>query len=295
MRRTWHAVGVALLLLSAGGARPASAVDPQTPPGGSEPAKGAVAENVPGRASAPAASQKVQPPLIAAQVDRMMRDTSDYLKAAQQLSFHAEITYDDLLPTGQKIQLAASYDVAVRRPDRVYTEYWGDVGGRRFWYDGKTITLYDPTVGVYASEAAKPTIDATLEHLIKVLGFTPPLSDLMTSDPYATLRKNVLFGFDVGATQVDGVRCHQFAFVERDIDWQIWIEDGTQWVPRKIVITYKSVPGAPQFSAVLSGWDFATRPPDALFIPQLPDGAERISFLATAAAGKKQIGGGKTK
>ena len=57
----------------------------------------------------------------------------DYLKAAQQLSFHADITFDDLLPTGQKIQLAADYDVAVRRPDRVYTEYWGDAGARRFW------------------------------------------------------------------------------------------------------------------------------------------------------------------
>lgn len=292
MRRKGNAVGVVLLLVSAAGAWSVSAADPQTAPGGSEPA---AAASAPGKESAPAVSQKVQAPIIAAEVDRMMRDTSDYLKAAQQLSFHAEINHDDLLPTGQKVQLAASYDVAVRRPDRVYTEYWGDVGGRRFWYDGKTITLYDPDLGVYASEPARPTIDATLEHIIKVLGFTPPLSDLMTSDPYATLRKNVLFGFDVGATQVEGVRCHHFAFVERDIDWQIWIEDGTQWVPRKIVITYKSVPGAPQFSAVLSGWDLATRPPDALFTPQVPDGAERISFLATAAAGKKQTGGGKTK
>jgi hypothetical protein len=295
MRRNRHAVWMILLLLvSASGARTESASYAQTAPGGSGPAKGAAAPTAE-KGSAPAAPQKIQTPAVAAQADRMLRDASDYLKAAQQLSFHAEITHEDLLPTGQKIQLAASYDVAVRRPDRVYTEYWGDAGGRRFWYDGKTITLYDPTLGVYASEPAKPTIDTTFEHIIKVLGFTPPLSDLMTSDPYATLRKNVLFGFDVGSTQVEGVRCHHLAFVERDIDWQVWIEDGTQWVPRKVVITYKSVPGAPQFSAVLSDWDFATRPPDALFTPQLPPGADRISFLAAAEAGKKQTSGGKTK
>jgi len=46
------------------------------------------------------------------------------------------------------------------------------------------------------------TIDATLEHLITVLGFTPPLSDLMTSDPATTLRRNVLYGFYVGPTHV---------------------------------------------------------------------------------------------
>jgi hypothetical protein len=53
-----------------------------------------------------------------------------------------------LLPTGQKIQLGAAYAAAVRRPDRLYTEYWGDAGARRFWYDGKTITLFDPALGV---------------------------------------------------------------------------------------------------------------------------------------------------
>ena len=241
------------------------------------------------KASAP------QKPEIDPQADRLLREAGDYLKAAQQLSFHAAITYDDLLPTGQKIELAADYDVAVRRPDRVYTEYWSDTGGRHFWYDGQTVTLYDPGLGVYASEPAKPTIDATLEHLNTELGFTPPLSDLMTSDPAATLRKNVLFGFHVGLTYVDGVRCHHLAFVERDIDWQVWIEDGTRRTPRKVVITYKSIPGAPQYAAVLSDWDFATRPPDSLFIPQLPAGADRISFLATAKAAKVAPAGGKTK
>jgi hypothetical protein len=259
------------------------------------------AQSSPGGAAAappqkgvPSAPQMTIPtPAVSAQADKMLREASDYLKAAQQLSFHADVVYDDLLPTGQKLQLAAAYDVAVRRPDRVYTEYWGDGGARRFWYDGKTVTLYDPDLGVYASEPAKPTIDATLDHLIKVLGFTPPLSDLMTSDPAAALGTNVLYGFYVGVTQVEGVRCHHLAFVEKNIDWQVWIEDGTQWVPRKLVITYKTIPGAPQFAAVISDWDFATRPPDALFTPQLPPDASRISFLTAGAAGKAAATGGK--
>jgi hypothetical protein len=253
-------------------------------------------------AAARAAEEQARPtgetpakPVVSPEADRILRDMGDYLKEAKQLSFHAEITHDDLLPTGQKIQLSASYDAAVRRPDRVYGEYWGDGGGRRFWYDGKTVTLYEAGLNLYASEPAGPTIDATLTHLIEVLGFTPPLSDLMTSDPAATLRRNVLFGFRVGETQVGGVRCQHLAFVERDIDWQIWIADGTQWVPRKLVITYKTLPGAPQFSAFFSDWDLATRAPDALFTPQLPAGAEKISFLSAAAKGKSPITEGKAK
>jgi hypothetical protein len=275
---------------SIGAALFATAILTLSPVHAQAPAGNATAE-VERQAKAPAP----QEPAIDPQADRLLREAGDYLKAARQLSFHAAITFDDLLPTGQKIELAAEYDAAVRRPDRVYTEYWGDAGSRRLWYDGQTVTLYDPVLGVYASEPAKPTIDATLHHLITVLGFTPPLSDLMTSDPAATLRKNVLFGFYVGLTYVGGTRCHHLAFVERDIDWQVWIEDGVQPVPRKVVITYKSIPGAPQFSAVLSDWDFATRPPDSLFIPQLPPGADRISFLATAKTAKGASIGGKTK
>lgn len=253
---------------------------------------GAQTSKAPATGGAPGTTPSARP-VVAPEAERILRNMGAYLKEAKQLGFRAAITHDDLLPTGQKIQLGADYEAVVRRPDRVYTDYRGDGGGRRFWYDGKTITLYDPSVNVYGTEPAKATIDATLAHLIAALGFTPPLSDLMTSDPSATLLEHVLYGFYVGATHVDGTRAHHLAFVERDIDWQIWVEDGTQWVPRKLVITYKSIPGAPQFTAVFSDWDLATRPPDALFTPQVPADADRISFLSTAGKARSTSGGAK--
>jgi len=240
-----------------------------------------------GSRSPAAGADQPQNPTIAPEADRLLRDMGDYLKAAPQLSFHAEITHDDTLPTGQKLQLGASYETAVRRPDRVFTEYVGDMDSRRLWYDGKTVTIYDPMLDLYATAPGQGSIDTTVAHLNKELGFAPPLSDFMTSDPGATLRKKVLFGFVVGRAEVDGTSCQHLAFVEQDIDWQLWIEDGTRVLPRKLVITYKRLPGAPQFSAVLSDWDLATRPPDSLFVAQTPATASRIEFL-TAANAKSQ-------
>ena len=223
-------------------------------------------------------------PAVAPEADRLLRDMGEYRKAAPQLSFHAEIAHDDLLATGQKLQLGATYQAAIRRPDRVFTEYVGDVDARRLWYDGKTVTLYDPMLNVYAAEPGKGPIDTTVAHLTKQLGFSPPLSDLMTSDPAGTLRKSVLYGFVVGPSEVDGTTCQHLAFVEQNIDWQIWIEDGTRVLPRKLIITYKRLPGAPQFTAVLSDWDLATRPPDSLFVAQPASSATRIEFLTAANA-----------
>jgi hypothetical protein len=231
-------------------------------------------------------------PVIGQQADRLLRQMSDYLKVANQFSFHADIVYDDLLPSGQKIQLAASDDVLIRRPDRIYAEFQGETGDKRFWYDGKTITLYDSRHHVYGTEEAPPSIDAMLDHLAKVIGFAPPISDLAYSDPYAVLTQNVKYGFYAGMNQIGGERCHHLAFQEKLIDWQIWIEDGTQLVPRKLVITYKTLPGAPQFMAVFSRWDLVTPAPDGMFTAYLPSGAARITFLTMA---NKQTKGGEAQ
>jgi hypothetical protein len=236
-------------------------------------------------------NEVTQTAVIGPQADRFLRQMSDYLMASKQLSFHAEIAYDDLLPSGQKLQLGASHDVLVRRPDRTYAEFQGERGGKRFWYDGKTITLYDVTHDFYATEQAPSTIDGMLDHIMNVYGFSPPLSDLIYSDPYAVLTQNVQYGFYAGTVQVDGERCHHLAFQEKKIDWQIWIEDGTQCVPRKVVITYKTLPGAPQFTAVLSHWDLAAPAPDGMFTANLPPGADRIRFQPSAAPEKKGKGG----
>jgi hypothetical protein len=220
-------------------------------------------------------------PVVGPRTDKLLRAMGDYLKTAKQFSFHAEITFDDMLPSGQKIQYSASNDIAVHRPDRVYAESQRDQGNMRFWYDGKNITLQNDSNGVYAEVPVPAVIDAALDHLMEKYGFSPPLVDFIYQDPYNTLIENVEFGFYVGLHNVAGIRCHHLAFVQKNIDWQIWIEDGKQMVPRKLTITYKNEPESPQFTAVLSEWDLDARLPEALFNANLTSTAnfEKIEFL----------------
>jgi len=234
------------------------------------------------------AVKSVMTPIINPQADKLLREMGEYLKSAQQFSFQAEITFDDVLPSGQKIQFGATEDLAVRRPNGVYIEYRGDVGVKRFWYNGEAITLFDPDKNVYATEKAPAKLDEAADYVMKAFGFSPPLVDLLYSDPYQVLIAKAQFGLYVGMSMVDGQRCHHLAFVDKYIDWQIWIEDGKQLVPRKLLITYKTIPGAPQFTAVLSDWDFATRLPDALFATTLPAGAKKIQFVKMAKSLEKK-------
>jgi hypothetical protein len=111
------------------------------------------------------------------------------------------------------------------------------------------------------------------------LGFSPPLSDLLYRNPYRTLRDNLQYGFDLGMNSVAGRSCHSLGFVEKDIDWQIWIDPGPQLTPCKLVITYKTQPSQPQFTAVFTDWDFSPRIAAPVFTPGVPPGLEKVPFV----------------
>ncbi len=67
---------------------------------------------------------------------------ASYIGSAEQFTFHAHITFDHVLPSGQKLQFSAIADVPLRRPGGLYVEWSGDLGDRQFWYDGKSATSY---------------------------------------------------------------------------------------------------------------------------------------------------------
>jgi hypothetical protein len=92
-------------------------------------------------------------PVVAEQADRLLKQMSDYIGSADQITFHADINFDHVLPSGQKLHFSATEDVALRRPGRLYVEWHSDLGDRQFWYDGKSITLYDPAVVTHRSTA----------------------------------------------------------------------------------------------------------------------------------------------
>ena len=189
-------------------------------------------------APAPAAT-----PALGAEAARLLKEMSDYVGSAKEFTFRAEIAFDRVLASGQKVQYSVREDVAFERPGHLAIDYSGELGDRRFWYDGRTVTLYDPGTPFYATEPAPPDIDAALQKISTELNFLPPLSDLFYRDPYRVLRDNVRSGFVVGANRVTGRLCRHLAFVDSQVDWQVWIAAGAQPTPCKVAIDYRSLPG----------------------------------------------------
>ena len=108
----------------------------------------------------------------------ILKRMSDYLGSQKQFSVHTQNTLEDVLDTGHRIDLDVSASVTVSRPNKLRSERKGDLVDQVFYYDGKTLTLYNPSNNIYATELAPGTFEEMFKYLYETLGFGTPISDL---------------------------------------------------------------------------------------------------------------------
>ena len=219
---------------------------------------------------------------IEPQVDELLREMSRFLRSRNTFALKAEIIRDEVLPTGERVQFGRRTSAVIRRPDRLWAKTDGDRRQGEMFYDGKQVTLFDSAEKHYAVVDAPSSIDETFDYLVEEYGFSIPLADLFFSDPYTVLSENLTSGRYLGLSTIDQIKCHHLAFRQANIDWQLWIADGKEPLPKKIVITYKREFGVPQFAAVFSGWDFSTETDEQRFLFVAPKGVEQIELLSLA-------------
>ena len=235
----------------------------------------------PGAAAAGQDPKEARGPEVGPSARQILQEMSEYLATANEMTFQADVSYDELTG-GQMLQFGGVAKLALRRPDRMRARLDGDTRQLEMVFDGRTFTVHDAARNVYAQGEHSGTVDSALDTLFERYGFSVPLADLLYSDPYQTLMASVGTGNVVGRRVLDGVACHHLAFSQETIDWQIWIEAGARPVPRQLVITYKDEPGAPQYIARLSGWDFHPRLSKSFFGFNPPAGADAIEFRPVA-------------
>jgi hypothetical protein len=246
-----------------------------------------------GAATQEAAAAATPAPAIDPQVREVLNRACDELSSARTVSYHAEITFDSVLPSHVKLQYAAELDAAIERPNRLAISYKSDLGAKEIWYDGKTLTILDPAHRAYASMAAPDTIDAMLTQAARDNNLSMPLANLDLNHPCDRAYRDIQRAKYVGVNDVGGVDCDHLAFIQQEADWQLWVDHGKQPLPLKVVITYKNLPSQPQWSAVFSKWRFNQELPASLFQAKIPKGMIKTSFIGIK--GKQSFVGIKGK
>jgi hypothetical protein len=235
----------------------------------------------PASAASPASQpppQPAPPPSIDPRAEQLLSRSCDDLGSGKAFTFHAEITFDKVLPSNVKLQFAAAADYAVQRPDQLAVEFHSDLGGKQIWYDGTKVTILDPPHMFYATAEVPDSIDGMMERLEEVHNLSIPLADLAYSHPCDMFRKGVIYSAYIGVNDVAGEDCDHLAFTKNNVDWQVWLQRAGRHLPRKVVINYRNAPGSPEYVAVLSDWKFPASIPASVFQPDLPKDAKRIDI-----------------
>jgi hypothetical protein len=210
---------------------------------------------------------------------RILAEMCTLLSTAQEFSYRNDSFDEELLASGQKVQVAQRAEVVIRRPDRFWVELINAKNHRRAFYDGTNVTVLSMNENMYASVPVRDNIDSTMYFLIDEYGLSLPMSDFFYSSPFDVLTEKIDGGYYLGRQMIQGVQTHHLAFSQETIDWQIWVEDGKEMVPRRFVITFKADENCTQYVANLSNWDFEPLVSDHLFEFESPDGAVEIEFV----------------
>jgi hypothetical protein len=201
---------------------------------------------------------------------------SDLLKNATQITFTASTMREQPATTGQLLEFFYNSHVSMVRPNLLRIDIQGDIWTASIWYDGKKITLMDPRTTFYAQKDAPATIDETVTFLIEKFQTPLPMTTLLLSDVAKKAKEGLKTGSEAGVVMIDGIKCRQLAFTEEEADWQLWVEDGPNPLPKRLSVTYKKIEGLPHVSIMFSDWNLDAVIPANTFIFNMPAGATKV-------------------
>jgi len=228
---------------------------------------------------------RAQAPAVDPAAVQTLKRMTDYLGSLKQFSVHTQNTLEDLLDSGHRVDFDVSANVIVSRPNKLRAERKGELVDQVFTYDGKTLTLYNPSDKAYATEAAPGTIEELLDYVRESLGLIVPVADLVYRNSFQLLMQDVTFARVLGKSFIDGVKCNHLLFSRPGVDFQVWVADTGDLLPYKYVVTDTGTPEMLSITTVMSDWNVASAVGDSRFTFVPPQGVKQLTFMPLETSG----------
>jgi hypothetical protein len=236
----------------------------------------------PAKPAAPAISQEASAALL-----RM----GETLRAPQ-LSFAARTIRVYADKSGDFLHIFHTIKIVAHRPNRLFAEITGDDGSTRILFDGKTAYVYSVTQNKYAKiPVPEGTIEGLLKEAVGRLHVDFPLADFLSSAPNKAFLTGVTAGGVVNTVTIDGAPyLHLYFDQPPGIALELWLAKDDKSLPARLIVTYRNLPGEPNFIAQFSDWNFDVHPAESEFSFQPPAGAVQVALKPAAPPAKAKGG-----
>ena len=234
-----------------------------------------------GPTTAEAAAEQAAASAIDPDAKDLLMEMATFLASTPAFTVTVRGSYDAVQPSGQKVEFNELRRLAVSRPDklRVVAEH-SDGTAHELVFDGREIAITSTPENVYATAPRPGTIDDAVVFFRKDLRMRLPLAALLVSTLPAEFERRVTGVEYVEETAILGAPAHHLYVQTATVDFQVWIADGAQPLPQRVVLNYKLEEGQPQFRAGFDDWNLSPATDAAQFTFTPPAGARRIAFLS---------------
>jgi hypothetical protein len=171
----------------------------------------------------------------------------------------------------------ADAQFAVMQPDKVRAKVRGEAPPLDVFFDGKTLTVYQPTLNLYASSDDPGALEALIPFALQRAGVLFPLMDALAGDPQTTLIKRITRARYKGSAAIGGKQCEHGAFAAPEVEWELWIEAKTS-LPCRLTGRMLDTQGAPRFAVDFYDWKLNPPLSAASFAFVKPAGAGRFDL-----------------
>ncbi len=219
-------------------------------------------------------SQKDIDTVAIAIIDKM----GEVLGSLEAVSFDLSTVHDEANEAGLLERQFNSHRVFMRGPDRFTIRSHGDKGSRGYWYNGSFMTWYSYDQNNYVTLPAQGSIISAIDSVNTTFGIQFPGVDIL----YPSFADDLLAEFDqiqfAGIKTVEGIECLHILAENQTWNFQLWIENGAFYLPKKYLIFKKG--NTPEVNeGTFNNWDTNVSLPDAIFEFTPPQNANLISIM----------------
>lgn len=167
----------------------------------------------------------------------IVRTMSDYVAALKTICLGYEAGIEFVTDGQQKIQFVSSGQIMIDRPDTFRVSRsagYADVD--------------------FQVEALPKSPDRLAQDLQGQFSFDLPGAELLSDRAYDELMNDVVDVRYIGRISIDGTECEHLAFRGREVDRQLWVQVAPRPIPRRYVVTSKTIASAPQYCLQIKDW-----------------------------------------
>ncbi len=232
----------------------------------------------------------VEAPAFSGKASEILTRSTDFIAAAPAFALVGDSWNEVLQQDGQLLEFGAHFTLTIQRPSQANLRIDSRDGtSATLILDGDALSVFSVIENIFYYDTTHQPgdINESLDFLAMELGVPRQLRFFLSKDLTASLSR-VKSGYYVGESIIDGVMCDHLALRNEKLDAQVWIAQGNEPVPRRIVITHKELQGQPRVWVQFNEWDFSPELSERIFTLSPPDDAERFRFFADVSGEEQE-------